>query len=419
MAPQLAAEKQAGLSMSSEYDFIIIGGGIIGLATARQLQHQFHGATVAILEKESAVATHQTGHNSGVIHAGVYYPPGSLKARFCREGNRLTKEFCREQQIPFKNCGKLLVAADDLEAERMQALLQRCAENDITAEPLDRQQLHELEPQVSGVAATWVPSTGIVDFKQVAQRLAEQVTAAGGVIQTDCRVCGLREAEKVIIETNRGRFSTRFLVGCAGLHSDRLVVMLGQRPSFKIIPFRGEYYRLTAQKSQIVKHPIYPIPDPQLPFLGIHLTPMIDGSLTVGPNATLALAREGYRRWQVNFKDMAEILSYPGLYKLILNYPKPTFQELKNSLYKPGYLKQVQKYCPLVELSDLKPYPAGVRAQAVGPEGEMLNDFLFVESEKSLIVGNAPSPAATSALPIARHITERIRARLEGSTNKD
>jgi L-2-hydroxyglutarate oxidase len=394
--------------MTKEFDFIIVGGGIIGLATARQLQQQFHGARVAVLEKEPQLASHQTGHNSGVIHAGVYYAPGSLKARFCREGNLATKQFCREQGISFKECGKLLVATNELEAQRMQALLVRCAENQIEAVALDRRQLHEREPNVSGVAAVWVPTTGIVDYRQVARKLAEQITAHGGEIHCGCRVTKLHEKQQIAIETTAGAFKADFLVGCAGLHADRLVQLLGQQPTFKIIPFRGEYFRLTAQKSRIVSHPIYPIPDPELPFLGIHLTPMIDGSLTVGPNATLALAREGYRRWQINLRDCAEMFGYSGLRKLLLKYPIPTLQELKNSLYKPGYLKQVNKYCPAILLSDLRPYPAGVRAQAVGPNGAMLNDFLFVETPHSLIVGNAPSPAATSAMPIARHICERI-----------
>ena len=394
--------------MNREFDFIVVGGGIIGLATARQLQQDFPGARVAVLEKEPQLASHQTGHNSGVIHAGVYYAPGSLKARFCREGNLATKQFCREQGIDFQECGKLLVATDTLEAERMQALLTRCAENQIEAVALDRQQLRDREPHVSGVAAVWVPSTGIVDYRQVAAKLAEQVTAQGGEIHCNCRVTQLREKQQIEVETTTGLFKADFLVGCAGLHSDRLVQLSGQQPNFKIIPFRGEYYRLTAQKSRIVNHPIYPIPDPELPFLGIHLTPMIDGSLTVGPNATLAFAREGYRRWQIDLRDCAEMLSYSGLHRLLLKYPRSTLLELKNSLYKPGYLKQVNKYCPLIESADLRPYPAGVRAQAVGPNGEMLNDFLFVETPRSLIVGNAPSPAATSAMPIAKHICERI-----------
>ncbi|MCK4690573.1 MAG: L-2-hydroxyglutarate oxidase [Desulfuromonadales bacterium] len=391
-----------------QYDFIVIGGGIVGLATARQLQLQFQGATVAVLEKEKELATHQTRHNSGVIHAGVYYAPGSLKARFCREGNRETKQFCSEQGIPFRETGKLLVATDEQDAERMQDLLERCRINKIETKVLDQQQLHEFEPNVVGVAATWVPSSGIVDFEQVAKKLAEQIISAGGEIHTNCLVTELKETTGIEVKTSLGNFSGRFLVACAGLHADRLVRMIGQQPTFKILPFRGEYFQLPAEKSRIVTHPIYPIPNPELPFLGIHLTPMIDGSLTVGPNATLAMSREGYSRWKISPRDLAEMLSYSGLYRLVMKYPLPTLLELKNSLYRPGYLKQVNRYCPKITLSDLLPYPAGVRAQAVKPDGTTLDDFLFIESERSLIVGNAPSPAATSAMPIARHICEQV-----------
>jgi len=390
------------------YDFIVIGGGIVGLATARQLQIQFQGAKVVVLEKEKQISSHQTRHNSGVIHAGVYYAPGSLKAQFCREGNHDTKQFCREHNIPFRETGKLLVATDEQDAERMQDLLERCRINEIETEVFDQQQLHDFEPNVVGVAATWVPSSGIVDFEQVAIKLAEQIRAAGGEIYTNCTVTGLTETNEVEVKTSLGSFSGSFLVSCAGLHSDRIIQMLGQQPTFKILPFRGEYFQLPTEKSQIVTHPIYPIPNPELPFLGIHLTPMIDGSLTVGPNATLALAREGYSRWKIDLHDLAEMLSYSGLYRLVMKYPLPTLIELKNSIYRPGYLKQVNRYCPKVTLSDLLPYPAGVRAQAVKPDGTTLDDFLFVESERALVVGNAPSPAATSAMPIARYICEKV-----------
>ncbi len=390
------------------YDFIVIGGGIVGLATARQLQQQFHGATVAVLEKEKELAIHQTGHNSGIIHAGVYYAPGSLKARFCREGNLAIKQFCLEHDIPFRVTGKLLVATDEQDAERMEDLLERCRLNEIETDVFDQQQLQEFEPNVVGVAATWVPSSGIVDFEQVANKLAEQILSAGGEIHTNCLVSGLKETTGIEVTTSLGNFSGRFLVSCAGLYSDRIIQMLGQQPTFKILPFRGEYFQLPAEKRQIVTHPIYPIPNPELPFLGIHLTPMIDGSLTVGPNATLAMSREGYSRWKINLRDLAEMLSYSGLYRLVIKYPLPTLIELKNSLYRPGYLKQVNRYCPEIILSDLLPYPAGVRAQAVKPDGTTLDDFLFVESERALIVGNAPSPAATSAMPIAQHICEKV-----------
>ncbi|WP_321368937.1 L-2-hydroxyglutarate oxidase [uncultured Desulfuromusa sp.] len=390
------------------YDFIVIGGGIVGLATARQLQQQFPGFSLAVLEKEQYLSAHQTGHNSGIIHAGVYYSPGSLKAKFCKEGNQLTKEFCSEHNIPFKNTGKLLVATDELELERMHKLLERCTKNGIKTEILDKNQLQEIEPNVVGIGATFVPDTGVVDYVRISYKLADQIISAGGEIHTGCKVVAIKEEHHVEITTSRGNFFGNFLVSCAGLYSDRIVKMIGQKPDFKILPFRGEYFQLPVEKNNLVSHPIYPIPNPELPFLGIHLTPMSDGSLTVGPNATLATAREGYSRFKVNLTDLAEMLLYPGLYKLVLKYFKPTLCELKNSLYRPGYLKLVQKYCPNVTLSDLHPYPAGVRAQALCSDGTNLDDFLFIEGRRSLIVGNAPSPAATSAIPIANYICNKV-----------
>jgi L-2-hydroxyglutarate oxidase len=392
----------------AHYDFIVIGGGIIGLATARQLQQDHPASKIAVLEKESRLALHQTGRNSGVIHAGVYYKPGSLKARFCREGNQATKAFCKKHKIPFRETGKLLVATNHAELERMQDLLERCRQNDIPTEILNQQQLQEKEPNVVGLGATWVPSTGIVDYACITHKLAALFTADGGEIHTNCRVTGIRENQGAEVTSSIGRFSAQCVVGCAGLHSDRLIRMLGQEPDFRILPFRGEYFQLPVDKRRIVSHPIYPIPNPELPFLGIHLTPMSDGSLTVGPNATLALAREGYSRWSMNLRDLIDMFSYAGLYRLIGKYPGPTLTELKNSLYRPGYLKLAQRYCPQIELNDLCPYPSGVRAQAVRADGKTLDDFLFVKGQHSLIVGNAPSPAATSALPIARHICEQV-----------
>lgn len=391
------------------YDFIVIGGGIVGLATARELQQQFGRARILLLEKELRLASHQTGRNSGIIHAGVYYAPGSLKARFCRAGNVETKTFCDQHGIPYRTTGKLLVATDETDRHNMGDLLERCRLNEIETHELDQHQLREMEPNVTGVAATWVPSTGIVDFARITEKMAEQFVGAGGKIQTNCRVTGLHETGGIEVETIQGRFSGKFLVSCAGLHSDRIIRMLGRKPDFRILPFRGEYFQLPGAKSDIVSHPIYPIPNPELPFLGIHLTPMIDGSLTVGPNATLALAREGYSRWTMSLKDMTDMFSYCGLYRLVMKYPRATLNELKNSLYRPGYLKLVNRYCTKIELRDLLPYPSGVRAQAVRPDGATLDDFLFVETEHALIVANAPSPAATSAMPIARHICEQVR----------
>ena len=391
------------------HDFIVIGGGILGLATARELQQRYPGKRVLVLEKEAGPARHQTGHNSGVIHAGVYYKPGSLKARFCKEGNVATKTFCREHGIPFDECGKLLVATNAIELERMQALIGRCAENELPIEVLDAEQLRAREPNIVGVGGIFVPSTGIVSYTRICEKMAEQVVAEGGEVRYNVEIRTIRELpDQVELESEQELFVGNFLIACAGLMSDRIVRMLGQTPEFKIIPFRGEYFLLPPQHNRIVNHLIYPIPDPDLPFLGVHLTRMIDGTVTVGPNAVLAFKREGYRKTDFSLGDMAEMLSYPGLLKMLSRNLKPGLMEMKNSLFRRGYLEQVRKYCPQLTLADLKPYPAGVRAQAVAKDGSLVDDFLFVNTDRALVVCNAPSPAATSAIPIAAHIVDQI-----------
>lgn len=391
------------------HDFIVIGGGILGLATARELQQRYPGKRVLVLEKEAGPARHQTGHNSGVIHAGVYYKPGSLKARFCKEGNAATKAFCREHGIPFDECGKLLVATNAIELERMQALIGRCAENALPIEVLDAEQLRAREPNIVGVGGIFVPSTGIVSYTRICEKMAEQVVAEGGEVRYNVEIRTIRErADQVELESEQELYVGNFLIVCAGLMSDRIVRMLGQTPEFKIIPFRGEYFLLPPQHNRIVNHLIYPIPDPDLPFLGVHLTRMIDGTVTVGPNAVLAFKREGYRKTDFSLGDMAEMLSYPGLLRMLARNLKPGLMEMKNSLFRRGYLEQVRKYCPQLTLADLKPYPAGVRAQAVAKDGSLVDDFLFVNTDRALVVCNAPSPAATSAIPIAAHIVDQI-----------
>ncbi|PLX91015.1 MAG: L-2-hydroxyglutarate oxidase [Desulfuromonas sp.] len=392
------------------YDYIIIGAGIVGLSTARQLQQAEPGCSVLVLDKEAGPARHQTGHNSGVIHAGVYYQPGSLKARFCREGNIATREFCDLHGIRYDQCGKLLVATDDLELQRMQGLIERCAQNDIAIEVLDAAQLHDREPNIAGVGAVFVPSTGIVSFTEVCEKMAELVVSAGGDVRYGNEVVGLAEtAHQVTVKTTGGVDKGRFLVACAGLMADRVVAMLGITPEFKIIPFRGDYYQLSPEHNRIVNHLIYPIPDPELPFLGVHLTRMIDGSVTVGPNAVLAFKREGYRRTDFSVRDSWEALTYPGLIRVLMKNFRVSLVELKNGLYKKGYLELVRKYCPALRPADLLPYPAGVRAQAVTRSGELVHDFLFVNSGRTLSVCNAPSPAATSAIPIGKHIVEKVQ----------
>lgn len=392
------------------HDYILIGGGILGLATALELQQRCPGKRVLVLEKESGPARHQTGHNSGVIHAGVYYKPGSLKARFCKAGNIATKAFCREHEIPFDECGKLLVATSDLELERMQGLIGRCAENELPIEVLDAVELKEREPNITGVGGIFVPSTGIVSYARICEKMVELVLAGGGEVRFNTEVKQIREhADRVQVDTDTDQYTAGHLIACAGLWADRIVRMLGQKPDFRIIPFRGEYFLLPPKHNQIVNHLIYPIPDPDLPFLGVHLTRMIDGTVTVGPNAVLALKREGYRKRDISLSELAGMLTYPGLLKMLSRNLGPGLTEMKNSLFRNGYLQQVRKYCPQLTRDDLKPYPAGVRAQAVARDGSLVDDFLFVKTERALVVCNAPSPAATSSIPIAAHIVDQLQ----------
>ena len=346
-----------------QYDIAIIGAGIVGLSTAWQLLKKYPEKRLVVLEKEEHVATHQTGHNSGVIHAGVYYAPGSLKARFCKEGAAATKSFCQQYQIPYEECGKLLVATNELELQRMDDLFERCKTNDLEVHYLTQAQLKEREPNVVGKGALFVPSTGIVNYRKLCEKLSVLVQELGGEMQLATQVKGLNEdASGVKIETSRGPFSARYLVSCGGLMADRLTKMLGIETDFQIVPFRGEYYRLSPHHNHIVNHLIYPIPDPDLPFLGVHLTRMIDGSVTVGPNAVQGWKREGYGRINVDLKDVATMFSFAGYWRLLKDYWKIGLKETYNSWYKAGYLKEVKKYCPMVQLSDLEPYPAGIRA---------------------------------------------------------
>ncbi|ELN2736975.1 TPA: L-2-hydroxyglutarate oxidase [Pluralibacter gergoviae] len=401
------------------HDFVIIGGGIIGMSTAMQLIDLYPDARMVLLEKESGPAHHQTGHNSGVIHAGVYYTPGSLKAKFCLAGNRATKAFCDENGIRYDTCGKMLVATSTLEMERMKALWERTAANGLEREWLSAAELKEREPNITGMGGIFVPSSGIVSYREVTAAMAKNFQRKGGEIVYNAEVTALKEhASGVVVHTGDGReFEGSTLITCSGLMADRLVKMLGVEPGFIICPFRGEYFRLAPQHNQIVNHLIYPIPDPAMPFLGVHLTRMIDGSVTVGPNAVLAFKREGYRKRDISLSDMLEMFGSGGIRRVLQNNLRSGLGEMKNSLCKSGYLKLVQKYCPSLTQQDLQPYPAGVRAQAVSPDGKLIDDFLFVTTPRSIHTCNAPSPAATSALPIGAHIVSKVQALLESQSN--
>ncbi|SAK54968.1 FAD dependent oxidoreductase [Caballeronia hypogeia] len=391
----------------ADADVIIVGGGIVGVSTAMQLTERFPWMRVVLLEKEDSLAVHQSGHNSGVIHAGVYYAPGSLKADFCRRGAAATYEFSRRHGIRFEQCGKLIVATNELEVKRLKDLFERCKQNKLQPEWLHHGDLTTAEPRIVGEAAIRVASSGIADYPAVTRAMADVAQDNGVSILLGQRVVGMSEDnDGVTVNTESGTFRAKHAIVCAGLMADRLAKMCKLESDFRIVPFRGEYYRLPESKNDIVKHLIYPVPDPSLPFLGVHLTRMIGGYVTVGPNAVLAMAREGYRWRDVNFADLAGMASFGGFWKMLKTYGPSGISEVRNSLWKKGYLELCQKYCPELQLSDLQPYPAGVRAQAVSSDGSLIHDFLIQPSKRSLHVCNAPSPAATSAIPIGEHLVD-------------
>ena len=389
----------------ADFDLAVIGGGIVGLSTAMQMTERFPGISVAVLEKEPALARHQTGRNSGVIHAGVYYQPGSLKAQFCREGVEATIQFCRERDIAYEQCGKLLVATEPAELPRMEALYERARVNGIDVERLDKAEVARREPRIRGLAGLFVKTTGIVDYAQVAKAMAGVVAERGGAILTSSEVAHIEETPSgVTLDVGKDRIRARHVIAAAGLQADRIARLCGVDVDFRIVPFRGEYYRLGSDKDRIVNHLIYPIPDPELPFLGVHLTRMIGGYVTVGPNAVLAFAREGYGFGTVSLRDLREMAAFRGFRRVIQANLKSGVLEMANSLLKSRYLALCRRYCPELELSDLLPYRSGVRAQAVLADGTMVHDFLIGETERTIHVLNAPSPAATSSIPIGRHI---------------
>lgn len=393
-------------------DLIVIGAGIVGLATAREALRRRPGISVLVLEKADDVASAQTGHNSGVIHAGLYYAPGSLKARLCRAGEKATKDFCDEHGIRYETVGKLVVATDDVEIQRMKALAERAAENGIKVEHINGDRLAEMEPNVRGREALISPATGIVDFRDVAHAMARDIEQMGGSVITRSQVRSIDERSgasgKVVVGSDTGEYHTRQLVACAGLQADRVATMGGLDIDFQIIPFRGEYYQLPHDRWGIVQRLIYPVPDPDLPFLGVHLSPTIDGRITVGPNAVLGFSRERYPRGSITGRDVARFLAFPGMWRFAMNNIQTGVEEMRSSYFPRGYLKLVRKYCPGLELADLRPYPAGIRAQAIMRDGTPVEDFLLRSTDHQLHVCNAPSPAATSAIPIGKLIVDKI-----------
>ena len=390
-------------------DFCVIGGGIVGLATARALLARQPGASLIVLEKEPALGRHQTGHNSGVIHSGIYYQPGSFKAKLCREGAARTREFCQHHAIPFDERGKLIVATREDEVPRLDALFARAGENGIRAALVPGAGIAEREPQITGRKAIWVPEAAIVDYKRVLAALAQEIVAQGAEIRYGAAPVAIAEhADRVDVALPGETVQARRLVACAGLQSDRVARMAGLPLRHRIVPFRGEYWRLRDARSDVARAMIYPVPEPGLPFLGVHLTPLIDGAMTLGPNAMLGFAREGYPKFSLSWRDTAEMLGFPGFWRVIAQNIRPGLSELGNSLFKRRYLEECRRYCPSLALDDLMPMAPGIRAQAVGSRGELVQDFLFMDTERMLHVCNAPSPAATSALPIGEMIATRV-----------
>ncbi len=392
--------------MSDVHDVCVVGGGIVGLAAARALQQT--GASVVLCEKELGLAMHQTGHNSGVVHSGLYYEPGSLKAQLCRDGAAATLAFARTHDVAVRALGKLVVATDARDDARLDALAARGRANGITVHEVSAAELREREPNVTGVRALHVPVTSSVDYVALCAALRNEIVAGGGEVRTGVGVTAITETtDEVRVSTTGDDLVARRLVACAGLQADRVADLCGVAGDVRIVPFRGEYYRLPAHRSGIVGHLVYPVPDPALPFLGVHLTPMVDGRTTVGPNAVLGLSREGYRKGSVDRRDLADLAGFPGFWRVARANVRTGAREVAGSLSRRRYLALARRYCPSLELSDLQPEAAGIRAQAVHRDGTLLHDFLIRSTARTLHVLNAPSPAATSALPIGREIARR------------
>lgn len=385
----------------------IVGGGIVGLATARQLLLRYPRVNVLVLEKESGPARHQTGNNSGVLHCGLYYKPGSRKARLAVQGIRRMVEFCEQQNVPHEMCGKIVVATEQDEIPRLRALLERGTANGLQGlESLGPEQIREVEPHAAGLAAIRVPKEGIVDFTAVAEAMVSDIGAQGGDVRFSSEVTELKNSSGWRLRTTSGEHEADFLINCAGLHCDHVSKMAGNRDSTQIVPFRGEYYKLKPERQGLVRNLIYPVPDPRFPFLGVHFTRLIHGGIEAGPNAVLAFAREGYRHSDFNLRDTIETLTYRGFWRFLLRYPSMCWQEFRRSFSKTLFHRSLQRLVPELEIGDLAEGGAGVRAQALSPSGELVQDFYFVKQNRALHVLNAPSPAATASLAIADEILD-------------
>jgi L-2-hydroxyglutarate oxidase LhgO len=396
----------------SGYDVAVIGGGIVGMATAREFLTRAPGLSLIVLEAEDRPAAHQTGHNSGVIHSGLYYKPGSLKARYCVEGREAMYRFSSEHGIAHERCGKVVVATREEHLPALQELERRGRANGLQGlRVLGAEELREHEPHVAGRAGLLVTETGIVDYPQVTRTLADLVRAAGGTVRLKGRVVGCRrQSGELLLETTQGEVACRFLINCAGLQSDRVATLCGVRPGLRIVPFRGEYYELAPERRHLVRNLIYPVPDPRFPFLGVHFTRIVHGGVEAGPNAVLALKREGYRWSQFSPRDVLGMACYGGFWRMVSRYWKTGLGELHRSLSKSAFLKALQELIPELRVDDIRPAGAGVRAQALAPDGALIDDFRIVAAGRMIHVLNAPSPAATASLRIARHIVDQAAA---------
>jgi L-2-hydroxyglutarate oxidase LhgO len=398
--------------IDSRYNTIVIGGGVVGLAVGLEITRRFPHLRLLLLEKEDRVARHQSGHNSGVIHSGVYYKPGSLKARLCVAGAAAMIEFCHEHGIPHKVCGKVIVATSRDELPRLEDLRRRGETNGLTGLRLiGPEELREIEPHSVGLQALLVPSTGVTDYVLVCQKYAELISSAGGTILTSACVTGLKHLpDEMVVETCRGAFSTTSLINCAGLFSDRISRLAGDDPQGMIVPFRGEYYDLVPERASLVRALIYPVPDPRFPFLGVHLTRRVSGKVDAGPNAVLALRREGYRHSDVSLRDLASSVAFPGFWRMAARHWRSALTEFHRSFSKPTFVRSLQRLLPEIREEDLVPGGSGVRAQVLKRDGSLVDDFQFVQSGKILHVINVPSPAATASLMIGRAIVDTALA---------
>lgn len=393
------------------FDFAVVGGGLVGLATCLALQERFGSADLLVIEKENEWGAHQSGHNSGVIHSGIYYRPGSAKARLCKQGREALIAFCDRHAIPYRICGKLIVACDETELPRLKDLQQRARENGIPTRFLNAEEAKQWEPYVRCTAALHVETTGVVDFRQVCRAYAQEVEARGAEMHLNTFLMGVRpETNSITLISSQGDFRCRFLINCAGLFSDRVAQLAGLRPPVRILPFRGEYYTLQNASADLIKGLIYPVPDPAFPFLGVHLTRTVDDHVHAGPNAVLSLKREGYMRSDFNIKDCWEYIGYRGFWRLVLPHMREGLQEIRRSRNRALFAQSVRRMVPDIRESDLIPNGAGVRAQAVTPDGKLVDDFLILETPNALHVCNAPSPAATASLAIGQEIANRVPA---------